>query len=335
MVSGQMSEKPPSLDDLRRQIDEIDNALHDLLMRRTELARQIALAKGNNAVIMRPGREARVLRRLVGRHQGPFPKAVICRIWREIISVFTRLQGPFAAAAFAPEGGVDLTRLARDHFGSLTPITGYSSEMGVLRAVSGGKANIGVLPLPESDRGTPWWPKLARSGKASPKVIARLPFAPLDGGRKSGPEAVVVSLAEPEESGGDRGYLIVELDQAVSRSALKTLLAEAGFEVRNTQAWVDAPDRTLHLVEIEGFLASDDARVTALVEEAAPVSDAWAVGSFAVPLSAADLANSPDRPAAVNDDERPRDQTGDADVAGEGTASTGTTGAGTADAGAS
>ena len=31
-----MSEKPPSLDDLRRQIDEIDNAIHDQLMRRTE-----------------------------------------------------------------------------------------------------------------------------------------------------------------------------------------------------------------------------------------------------------------------------------------------------------
>ncbi len=287
-----MSEKPPSLDDLRRRIDEIDNSVHDLLMRRTELARQIALAKGNNAVIMRPGREARVLRRLVGRHQGPFPKAVVCRIWREIISVFTRLQGPFAAAAFAPEDGVDLSPLTRDHFGSLTPITGYGSEMGVLRAVTGGKANIGILPLPESDRGAPWWPRLARGGKVAPKIIARLPFAPLDSGRKSGPEAVVVSLAEPEESGDDRGYMIVELDQAVSRGALKALLAEAGFDVRNTQAWVDAPDRRLHLVEIEGFLASDDPRVASLAEMAEPVSHAWAVGSFAVPLSAADLASA-------------------------------------------
>lgn len=288
-----MSEKPPSLDDLRRKIDEIDDSIHDSLMRRTELARQIALAKGSNAVIMRPGREARVLRRLVGRHEGPFPKPIVCRIWREVISVFTRLQGPFAAAAFAPEDGSDLSLLARDHFGSLTPITGFGSEMGVLRAVSDGKANIGILPLPESDRGTPWWPKLARSGKASPKIIARLPFAPLDGGRRIGPEAVVVSLAEPEESGDDRGYLIVELDQAVSRGALKVLLSDAGFEVRNTQAWVDAPDRTLHLVEVEGFLASDDSRVAALVTETEPVSHAWAVGSFAVPLLAEELANNP------------------------------------------
>ena len=59
--------------------------------------------------------------------------------------------------------------------------------MGVLRAVSEGKANIGILPLPESDRGTPWWPKLARSGRASPKIIARLPFAPLTAGAAQAP----------------------------------------------------------------------------------------------------------------------------------------------------
>ncbi len=288
-----MPDKPPSLDDLRSQIDEIDNAIHDLLMRRTELARQIGLAKGNNAVYMRPGREARVLRRLVGRHEGPFPKPVVTRIWREIISVFTRLQGPFAAAAFAPEGGADLSGLTRDHFGSLTPITRFGSEAGVLRAVSSGKANIGVLPLPEADRGLPWWPKLARSGKASPKIIARLPFAPLDGGRGDSPQAVVISLAEPEESGDDHGYMIVELDEAVSRGALKTLLSEAGFEVCDIQAWVDSPDRTLHLVEIEGFLAGDDPRIAALLEEAETVKQAWAVGSFAVPLTPAELAAAP------------------------------------------
>src|SRR3546814_20402287 len=108
---------------------------------------------------------------------------------------------------------------------------------------------------------TPWWPRLARSGKATPKVIARLPFAALDGGRGDSPQAVVVSLAEPEESGEDHGYLIVELDEAVSRGALKTLLSDAGFEVCDIQAWVDSPDRTLPLVEVDGFLAADDKHI--------------------------------------------------------------------------
>ena len=104
----------------------------------------------------------------------------------------------------------------------------------------------------------------------------------------------MVSLAEPEESGDDHGYMIVELDEAVSRGALKTLLSEAGFQVCDIQAWVDSPDRTLHLVEVEGFLAADDPRIEALQQETESVKHAWSVGSFAVPLTAADLASTPE-----------------------------------------
>src|SRR3546814_7390778 len=71
---GTMSDNTPSLDDLRRQIDYIDDAIHDLLMRRPDLGRQIGRATGQGGVFIRPGREARVLRRLVARHTGPFPK---------------------------------------------------------------------------------------------------------------------------------------------------------------------------------------------------------------------------------------------------------------------
>ncbi|HMA15328.1 MAG: hypothetical protein ACM35H_07955, partial [Bacteroidota bacterium] len=53
---------------------------------------------------------------------------------------------------------------------------------------------------------------------------------------------------------------------------------------------VDSPDRTLHLVEVEGFLAADDRRIATLLEEADAVKHAWSVGSFAVPLTAEELA---------------------------------------------
>src|SRR3546814_16093049 len=73
---GPMSDNTPSLDDLRRQIDEIDDAIHDLLMRLTELARQTGPATGQGSLFMRPGREARVLLRPVARHPGPSPTPV-------------------------------------------------------------------------------------------------------------------------------------------------------------------------------------------------------------------------------------------------------------------
>ena len=84
-----MSETIKPLDDLRREIDEIDSALHDLIMRRTRVVAQVAAAKGeSNAANFIPGREVWVLRRLLARHEGAFPRHALVRIWREMISAF-------------------------------------------------------------------------------------------------------------------------------------------------------------------------------------------------------------------------------------------------------
>jgi chorismate mutase-like protein len=75
----------PSLADLRREIDRIDDALHDLIMRRAELTAGVAASKPGGSGTVRPAREAAILRRLVARHKGSFPRAIVARIWREII----------------------------------------------------------------------------------------------------------------------------------------------------------------------------------------------------------------------------------------------------------
>ena len=58
-----MDKTNKDLDDLRREIDEIDEGIHDLLMRRTGVARRIGGIKGAGPSL-RPAREAEVLRRL-------------------------------------------------------------------------------------------------------------------------------------------------------------------------------------------------------------------------------------------------------------------------------
>ena len=132
-----------SLSELRRQIDEIDTAIHELLMQRTEVTQRIGAAKGAKSVYMRPGREAVVLRRLIARHRGDLPRALIVRIWREIFAAVTALQGPFAVAVYAPEGSFGYRNLARDHFGWRTPITAYRSAAQVLEEVSDGRVTVG------------------------------------------------------------------------------------------------------------------------------------------------------------------------------------------------
>src|ERR1700730_11841719 len=82
-----MSSNKPTLDDLRRQIDAIDDQLHDLIMRRTEVVEAIGKEKKDGKVPpSRPGREAIILRRVAARHSGNFPAVALVRMWREMLA---------------------------------------------------------------------------------------------------------------------------------------------------------------------------------------------------------------------------------------------------------
>lgn len=283
-----MSTDKSALADLRREIDAIDDGLHDLLMRRVALTGRIAASK-NSKGVWRPAREAEVLRRLLGRHRGPFPKAVVARIWREIIAANTALQSNFAIAVLAEravDGSLDesLVAVARDHYGCLTSLPSYESASSVLRAVSEGTATAAVLPLPAVDEPDPWWRLIARSGAEVPRIVARLPFAP---GSAPDREGLVVSLAPNEPTGRDRSYVVVESEGEVSRSKLKQSLAAAGFAVLELQSW----DRQHYLVEVEGFIGQTDLPMEELAA-AEGVAQAVAIGSYAVPFTLAELTGA-------------------------------------------
>lgn len=285
-----MSSAEPSLADLRREIDEIDDTLHDLLIRRGELQAAVVRAKADSEVYIRPGRESLVLRRLCARHRGRFPKAVLVRIWREIFAAALAMQGAFSiAVAGTRAGGGDLRTLARDHFGSLTPLKEMASASRVLQAVADGEATVGVLPMPESEESDPWWRRLARSGERVPRVIARLPFA-APGSRAGDSEALAVGLAPPEETGHDRSYLAVETSEHTSRAALRRALKDAGFELTDWTSWAGDKARALYLVECEGVLAAGDPRLQRLAAAHDVIAAAWPLGCYATPLSADDLA---------------------------------------------
>ncbi|MDX1401494.1 MAG: chorismate mutase, partial [Kiloniellales bacterium] len=223
-----MGEGDTSLQDLRQRIDKIDDAIHDLLMQRSNLVDQIAAAKGENAIAMRPGREARVVRRILARHDGRFPIGVLVRIWREIIAACTALQQPLAVAVYEAEGGPSLERLARAHFGSMTRLSHFASESGVIRAITEGRATVGLLPIPEGGTGSPWWLFLARRSDDTPRIIARLPFIrAADQRRSNRAEALVLGLVPHEDSGDDHSFVIIEVKEELSRTAMMALLAKA------------------------------------------------------------------------------------------------------------
>ena len=284
-----MTAGPSSLADLRREIDAIDAAIHELLVRRGDAARALAAVEGG--ISIRPAREARILRRLVARDQGAFPASAVVRIWREIMGAFAVAQGPFAVAASAPQSGPDLRELARDHYGSRALVLAMESTMGVLRAVAEGDATVGVLPLPRSEEPDPWWRNLAQAGERVPRIVARLPFAAFGAGSAADLGALVVAIAPHEESGDDRSYLVLDTTDQLSRGTVKTLLSKAGFGVLDVQTWSDGADRRLHLIEVEGCVSDDDGRLAPLApSEETEGGTLQAIGGYAVPLAAEQLA---------------------------------------------
>ncbi len=290
------------LDALRREIDAIDESLHDLIMRRTQVVERVREQKKDEKVKIRPAREAEILNRLVARHRGPFPKRELIRIWRELIVATLSFEGPFSVAVWVPDqrNGDDpgFSALARDQYGSFTPMTAHASSRRIVEMVTTGEATLGVLPLPDQTDPDPWWPRLVTVDEGAPKVIARLPVTGPGNGPTGMLEALVICPVAAEPSGRDHSYLAIETEEAIGRDFLSTALAEAGFPVRfigtrqdaDMGAPGDGPGGNLYLAEVEGFIADGTPAMATLVDAlAGPVIRIIGLGTFAQPFSADEL----------------------------------------------
>ena len=166
----------PALDDLRKEIDRIDEAMHQLLMQRGEIIDRLISVKKSQETgsAFRPVREAEMMRRLVKRHKGILPLDTAESIWRVIISTFTYVQAPFSVHADLSAGDALMRDSARFHFGFTVPFVPHMGAAGVVAAVSASKGDLGLVPaVPVAGAGA-WWSALEFD--AAPKIIARLPF---------------------------------------------------------------------------------------------------------------------------------------------------------------
>jgi chorismate mutase len=178
LINAAMAKPPqaPSLDDLRKEIDRIDEGMHQLLMERGEIIdRLISAKRGPDAgSAFRPAREAEMMRRLVKRHKGILPLDTAESIWRVIISTFTYVQAPFSLHADLSAGDALMRDSARFHFGFTVPFVAHMGASAVVAAVSTSKGDLGLVPAFAVPAAGPWWSALEFD--AAPKIIARLPF---------------------------------------------------------------------------------------------------------------------------------------------------------------
>ena len=218
-----MSKAPdaPSLTDLRKEIDRIDEAMHQLLMERAEIIDRLIAAKKSQETgsAFRPAREAEMMRRLVKRHKGILPLDTVESIWRVIISTFTYVQAPFSVHADLSAGDALMRDSARFHFGFTVPFVPHMGASGVVAAVSASKGDLGLVPAIAVPGAGAWWSALEFD--AAPKIIARLPFVE----RSDHPAALPVFV--------------------ISRVAADAMATEAGVWSIRVAGWSAKPAQAL------------------------------------------------------------------------------------------
>jgi len=270
----------PALAGLRDELDRIDDAIHDLLLRRAGVVELVTSQGGKGRVPIRPGREADIVRRLLARHTGKLPKRLIVRWWRELFAATTSMQSSYVVAVCETEAGSPFVQAAREHFGALTPLRVHRSPAQAIGEVSAGTAISAVLPLPAEGETGAWWTALMHRDDPRIHVIARLPFwAPRpEGAPKT--QALVVAAVAPDASAQDRTLIGLELHAEVSRARLSAALTAAGLAPLSTILRRD-PAMTVALVEVDGLVGDEDPRLAALD---GVVRRPVVLGAYAVPV---------------------------------------------------
>jgi chorismate mutase len=196
-----MTKSPPTLADLRREIDRIDEAMHRLLMERGDIIDTLIATKktAESGSAFRPAREADMMRRLVERHRGLLPLDTVESIWRVIIATFTYVQAPFSVHADLSAGEAAMRDSARFHFGFTVPFIGHMGTSGVVAATTASRGDIGFVPAAGASGA--WWTALENDD--APKIIARFPFVeradhpaglPVFGIARPNPDALVTDV---------------------------------------------------------------------------------------------------------------------------------------------
>ncbi len=105
------------LDQVRADIDAIDQEIQALISSRARCAQRVAEIKmadvlaarergeaDSEVVYYRPEREAQVLQRIIDRNEGPLAGETVAHVFREIMSACLALEKPLQIAYLGPEG---------------------------------------------------------------------------------------------------------------------------------------------------------------------------------------------------------------------------------------
>jgi chorismate mutase/prephenate dehydratase len=141
------------LDDIRKQIDDVDTKLLALLNQRADLVHEVGVIKKQAGLaISAPEREAALLQELEKKNKGRLPAGAVRAIYREIMSAALALEKGLAISYLGP-AATWTHQAARAKFGASVEYIPQANIGDVFDQVTRHHADYGVVPIENSVEG--------------------------------------------------------------------------------------------------------------------------------------------------------------------------------------
>ena len=138
------------LDELRKQIDVIDEQLVAILNQRAEIVVQIGKLKNQGGTpVYAPDREKVVLDKIRKANRGPLPDKTLVAIYRELMSGSFALEKPLRIAYLGPQGSYSHLA-AVGKFGASVEYEPVTDIRGVFEEILRERADFGIVPIENS-----------------------------------------------------------------------------------------------------------------------------------------------------------------------------------------
>ncbi len=142
-----------ALEDLRKQIDALDEQIVDLLNQRARIVIEIGKIKNAQGTpVYSPDREKAVLEKVRNANRGPLPNGTIEAIYRELMSGSFALEKPLRIAFLGPEGSYSHLA-AMGKFGASVEYEAVTDIRGVFEEVMKAHADFAIVPIENSTGG--------------------------------------------------------------------------------------------------------------------------------------------------------------------------------------
>ena len=150
-----MNDEQRQLNEIRQQIDQIDQQLLTSINQRASLVQTVGKIKQSNQqqpVVFRPERESQILQQLIKQNPGPLNQQQISDIFRAILAVGRTLQQSLSISFLGPLGTFSHAAVLQ-YFGNGATLVPQSNMEDILKSTLQDKSLYGIIPIENSTEG--------------------------------------------------------------------------------------------------------------------------------------------------------------------------------------